>query len=191
MFAVGAQIKNFFFDRAKVQSAIGKKKSAFLNHAGGYIRRVARNSIKLKGKAKKKNTTKLAQREAVQLPISAPGSPPFCHTDDQVATLRNIQYGVSPDFNSVVIGPLKLNAKSAFLGSSDTVPGRLERGGDGIIPEKKAGTKWVPMGRRKARPGQPTRKRQAHWRKRPYMGPALAKLPDKFSSLFTREGGAT
>lgn len=217
-FTVKADIKKVFFDRAQVASWIGKKQAAFLNNAGGYVRRVARNSMKLKGKARKKNTTKLALREAIELPVSSPGTPPYAHSEGDVTTLRNIQYGLSPNREGVVVGPLALNTKTGGLfgagtTTSGTVPSLHEFGGTQLIREKlisttsfsgpagrdsrgrytrgtrTTGKKWVPQGRRKPRPGQPTRRRAATYPPRPYMRPAMEKAMPKFPSLFFSAGG--
>lgn len=182
-FTVKAEIKKVFFDRSQVVSWIGKKQASFLNHAGGYVRRIARNSMKRKGKARKKNTTKLALREAVELPASAPGSPPNVHSDNEVTSLRNIQYGLNATRDGVLVGPLALN------GSQGSVPGLQERGGSQMITEKLVGRQWVPTGKRAARPGQPTRRRMAKYPARPYMQPALEKSVPKFPSMFFSAGG--
>lgn len=182
-FTVKADIKKVFFDRSQVVSWIGKKKAAFLGHAGGYVRRVARNSMKLKGKARKKNTTKRALREAIELPASAPGTPPNVHSENEVTSLRNIQYGLNESREGVLVGPLALN------GNRGRVPGLQERGGSQMITEKLVGRKWVPTGRRAARPGQPTRRRAAKYPPRPFMQPALVKSVPKFPSLFFSAGG--
>lgn len=191
---VAADIKRVFFDRAQVVSWIGRKNANFLNHAGGFVRRVARNSMKRKGKARKKNTTRLALKEAQAPPVSAPGSPPFAHSDSEVETLRNIQYGLGSDRASVIAGPLALNQKQGgFVGgafvTSGTVPQLHEFGGKAVMREKKVGDVWRPYGRRKPRPGQPTRRRSATYPKRPFMRPALQKSLPKFPSLFFRSGG--
>lgn len=196
-FGVSVDIKNSFFDRAAVSAWIGKKQAAFLNRAGGYVRRVARNSMKKKGKARN-NGQKLVgkararwEKEVHDTPSSPAGTPPYVHSDSDVTTLRNIQYGLGDDRESVIVGPLRLNQKSTINGvkASGTVPALHEFGGTRTILEKRVGRNWVPMGRRKPRPGQPVRKRQANYPARPYMKPALEKTAPKFPSLFLRAGG--
>ncbi len=53
-------------------------------------------------------------------------------------------------------------------------------------PAYRAGTKWIPLGRRKPLPGQPVRVRLANYAPRPFMQPALAQERDKFPQLWAR-----
>jgi len=160
------QVKHLFFDRQEVIDKIGKAEAKALSKAGAFVRRRARSSIR--------------RRKAV----SQPGSPPSCHSTDKVATLKNILFAYEPREESVVVGPVKLNGH-AYQGSlltSGTVPETAEFGGSVGLREKQVGTRWVSQGRRKPRPGQPTRIRQAKYRPRPFMQPALAAEAPTFPS---------
>ena len=53
-------------------------------------------------------------------------------------------------------------------------------------PAYRAGTKWIPLGRRRPLPGQPVRVRLANYAPRPFMEPALRQEVDKFPGLWAR-----
>lgn len=73
-----------FFDREKVHRAVDRSWRRVLNHFGGYVRKVDRNSQK-KSKG-----------------VSAPGAPPFAH----LGFVKNkTDYAIDPATKSVVIGP--------------------------------------------------------------------------------------
>lgn len=195
MLTLNARIKDLFFDRQAVIDQIGKDRARFLRNIGRYIQRVARSSMKRKGKARKppKNQTgKAYQRwldEIQKQPASPPGTPPFVHTDDKYATLKNILFAFNT-VDSVVVGPVGLRATS-------NVPSLHEYGGSQTIHEKKVafpngGHRWIPTGRRGARRGQPLRARRVTYPARPYMAPAITKTQStgKFSDLWhTRRAG--
>lgn len=195
-FGVTMEAKNFFFDRKFVQQEVGKENAKALSRIGAFVQRRARSSMKRKGKARKRPTNRGGKaynrwlKEITDPTASAPGSPPHTHTDDPVATLKNIWFQYDPANMSVVIGPLKLNQRSIVNGllASGTVPQLHEFGGVQTIREKRVGRQWVPYGRR-PRPGQPTRRRQARYPARPFMGPALAKEAPKFPSLWVSAAG--
>jgi hypothetical protein len=196
-FGVQADIKGVFFDRPAVVAAVGRQGAAFLNRAGGYVRRVARNSMKKKGKARAQPKGQGAafkrwEKEIATTPASPPGTPPFAHSESNVTTLRNIQYGFDRIHESVLVGPLQLNQKSTINGvtGAGTVPQLHEFGGSRQVLEKKVGNSWVPLGRQRPRPGQPVRRRMAKYPARPFMYPALRKSVPRFPSLFLRQGVA-
>jgi hypothetical protein len=192
---VRANLKDMFFDRTKVEKLVGERGAKFLNRVGGFIRTVARRSMRSGGKKRK---------------ASMPGDPPRYQTKDKVATLRNIQYGYEPARQSVVVGPVKLNQKQYLNGrlSSGTVPALHEFGGTAGMLEKEItaiigrgaagrdergrytqgaaiwGKKWVPVGRRRPKPGQRTRTRVAKYPARPFMAPALVEAQKKFPQLW-------
>jgi hypothetical protein len=208
--------KDFFFDRLKVIERVDKDRLRFLRNAGGFARRTARNSMKRRGKARKppKNMNGRAyekwQEEIRKQPASPPGQPPFTHTDSTVVTLKNILFAFGGK-DSVIVGPVGLN------GAKRRIPALHEYGGSQPIREKLAsftdeviidgpagrdskgkftkaprktvkGRRWVPAGRRAARPGQPVRTRQATYPARPYMAPAVAKAQGKFKNLWFATG---
>jgi hypothetical protein len=167
MFIADYKLKEFFFDRPAVQSRVDKAKLKTLRHAGGAVRLRARRSLRrAKGSSK-------------------PGNPPRVHSQDNVANLRNILFALS-DEDSVLIGPVGLDSKRGKSNSQGSVPALLELGGLSIILEKLAGHKWLPIGQRWPRPGQPVRKRHLNIFARPYMKPALEEEAPRFPNLFAR-----
>jgi hypothetical protein len=94
--------KGLFFDAPRVRHAVGRAERQVLGRFGAYVRRSARRSIR-----KRKR-------------VSRPGQPPSSHT----GTLRRlILFGYQPERHSVVIGPVRLNAK---IGNATEA---LEKGG--------------------------------------------------------------
>jgi hypothetical protein len=187
--------KQFFFDRQKVLDQVGVDRARFLRNIGRYVQRTARNSMKRKGSARKppKNMNGRAYEkwllEIQKQPSSPAGSPPFVHTSDSVATLKNILFVFGSSKESVLVGPVGLN------GRGGSIPALHEYGGTAQIQEKqvtfqRGGSKWVPQGRR-LRPGQKTRRRNATYPARPFMAPAVVKTQSqsKFKDLWFSSGG--
>ena len=107
--------KGMFFDRAKIIASIDAETLRSLRTAGGYLRKVARNSIKA----------------APYGQIAPPGSPPLSHFGLQVRTttrgkrkvshakgavgvdggIRNIQFALQN--GSLIVGPLSHNASGS------------------------------------------------------------------------------
>lgn len=204
--------KQFFFDRQAVIDRIGKDRAKFLRNVGRYVQRVARSSMKRRGKARKPpaNMTGKAYQnwlnEIQNQPASPPGKPPFVHTDSDFATLKNILFAMSST-ESVMVGPVGLRSSNApslheFGGSQtigeklvsftdetysgpagrDSSTGRFTKGEKTVVK----GRRWVPRGKRGVRPGQPTRKRRAGYPARPFIGPAVQKAAStgKFKDLW-------
>lgn len=160
MFSLDINVKRLFFDRARVKSWMDAKTRAGLSRAGSFVRQRARSLIRFR---KRK--------------VSEPGKPPFAHVKGTFASLRTILFAVDPARRSVVIGPVRLNAKSFQNGilQRGVVPNVLEFGGQqGIREEQLSGGLWVKAGRRSKRRGRPTRVRTATYKPRPFMAPALA-----------------
>jgi hypothetical protein len=87
--------------------------------------------------------------------VSEPGSPPSSH----VGTLRRlIFFGYDPDNRSVVVGPMPFGAVEA--------PALLEYGGTASREDRRG------------------RRRRAHYRPRPFMGPAFAKEQPKLPAMW-------
>jgi len=167
-FAITMRMKDVFFDRAAVKNRMTKANCKALSKAGAFIRRRARSSLRRRKKP------------------SPPGQPPSVHTNDRVATLKNILFAYDPHSESLVVGPVKLNQK-ALLGpqlAGATVPQIHEFGARVKIREVKVGRGWR-TGKRRVRPGQPVRVRAAVYAERPFMGPALEAekdhIPDAWS----------
>ena len=148
MATVGFDKKQFFFDRQIVIDAVGRAGAKNLSKAGSFIRRSARSSLRRRKK------------------VAPPGEPPSVHSQDRVATLKNIWFVFDPGQRSVVIGPLKLNGSKLQGSNRATVPSLHELGGTAV-----AG------GRRK-------RKRRAKYARRPFMGPAMERELPKFAGLW-------
>lgn len=188
MVAVDVSVKRMFLDTKLVEGLIGKKSAAALRKAMSRIRLRAMHSMRKKGKARRppKNQGGKAflrwADEVQNQPVSAPGSPPFVHSDDSVRTLRNIWFAL--DNSSAVeirgvVGPLKLN------GNQGAVPSLMERGGSQKIRERRIGKHWIPVGRvNGSSSGRLTRVRTANYPARPFMQPAMTKEAPKLPSLW-------
>jgi hypothetical protein len=195
---VSVRIKDFFFDRLRVIARVEKDRLRFLRNAGGFARKTARTSMKRKGKARPMPKGKKArERWALEIrkqPASPPGSPPFCHTDDAVVTLKNILFAYDMGSGGLVVGPVGLRHKYSQSQGGIIPPALHEHGGETKIPEKEVlfsngGRKWVARGKG-VRPNQRTRNRTAKYPARPFMAPAMAKTQSKFKNLWFSNGRA-
>jgi hypothetical protein len=164
-FDITYRLKDFFFDRVKVQDAIGRAEAEELAKIGAFIRTTARRKV-------------LRRRKRV----SAPGEPPSVHSTDRVATLKNILFAYEPTKHRVIVGPVKLNQVNRMAGttSSEPVPSILEFGGVVSIHEEQYknssnNRKWFRRDMRYAvRPDKKNyRTRQARYAARPFMAVAL------------------
>lgn len=129
-----ASAKEHFFDRQAVQKMADAEARRGLARMGAYIRRVARNSIKVKGMARRPpKGTKAFDRwleEVRNRPRSAPGSPVFQHADHPVVYPRNIWYAWDGK-DSVVVGMAAFGSKRR---ASAPVPHQIEFGSQGLMP---------------------------------------------------------
>ncbi len=148
MATVGFSKKQFFFDRQIVINAVGRASAKNLSKAGSFIRQSARSSLRRRKK------------------VSPPGEPPSVHTQDRVATLKNIWFVFDPAQRSVVVGPLKLNGSRLEGSNRQTVPSLHELGGTAVVG------------------GRPKRKRRAKYAPRPFTGPAMERELPKFVGLW-------
>lgn len=156
MLTLSMRMKDFFFDRQAVIERMSRANHKALVKAGAFLRRRARSSLRRRKR------------------ISSPGSPPSVHSQDPIATLKNILFAYDPQQESLVVGPVGLNQKTYIgpqLGTA-TVPQIHEFGARTKVREVRVGNKWL-SGVRRVRPGQPTRVRVATYPPRPFMGPAL------------------
>ena len=147
MTAIARDKKQFFFDRQIVISAVGVATAKNMSRAGAFIQRAARSSLRRRKSA------------------SAPGQPPSVHTNDRVATLKNIWFTFNPANTSVVVGPLKLGSSRLVGSDQPTVPALHEFGGVAVV-------------------GNGNRRRRARYAARPFMGPAMIKELPKFEGLW-------
>lgn len=164
--------KRLFFDREEVARRVAPAARRVLSKFGAFVRRRARSSIRFRKKG-----------------FSQAGSPPFSHTRDPFATIRNILFALDATRNSVVIGPVRLNGRQYLNGilSRGTIPEVLEYGGFEGIREKQryAGGPWRGLGTTRAlRPGERIRVRQARYEARPFMRPAFAAESQNILSLW-------
>lgn len=173
---VSMNAKDMFFDRDAVIRAIGRDNAKRLSKAGAFIRQRARSSLK--------------RRKS----ISLPGNTPHVRSKDKFRTLKNIQFALDRDWESVVIGPVRFGKSSLVNANRSTVPQMMELGGRAQITLSRVAESreqvldangryreangrfstdiggWVCGSRRNA---IETRNVQAQFRARPFMGPAL------------------
>ena len=149
MAMVGFNQKQLFFDRQAVIDAVGRANAKNLSRAGSFIRRAARSSLR-----KRKR-------------VSEPGQPPSVHTQDRVATLKNIWFVFERRRASVVVGPLRLNGSTLRGSNRSTVPELHELGGSAVLESRKK-----------------KRRRRVRYAARPFMGPAMKRELPKFEGLW-------
>lgn len=152
-------VRKVFFDRAAVRNAVDRADRIALSRIGAFVRRRARTSLRRRKKT------------------SSPGQPPSVHASGR-DSLKTILFGYEASRHSVVVGPVKLNQASRTSSGRMTIPQLHEFGGTAQIEEERS--RFTPPGmwfsrdrRRRARPGQRFRTRQAIYPARPFMGPAL------------------
>jgi len=165
--------KKFFFDRARVQRAKDRATIRGLSKYGAFVRRDARKSIKkrvatardrrllLTGTKREKDLAR-KRIERKRRATSKPGEPPFSHVRDDKQSIRNIWFAYDPRNESVVVGPIKFNAKGK------NVPAVLEHGGSAVITFVKNG-RFV--------------QRRVRIAARPFMRPAGIKNLPKFKQF--------
>lgn len=166
------KIKQMFFDKPKVVSAMDDATRRSLSRAGAFVMRSARSSMRKPAMARQRKLRAEVQagRRYVTLSpeekrayhgSSEPGKPPRVHA----GTLRKmIYFGYDQRTRSVVVGPQRFSTKGG------EAPRILEFGGKTVIVKRK-------------RSGGRIRKR-VEVKARPYMVPALEKnisvIPESF-----------
>jgi hypothetical protein len=171
MFVVHANVKDAFFDRAKVLQMVHAQNRRRLGRAGAYVRQRARTDILRRGPKSRNGNRK----------TSTPGRPPYVHSRDSFATLRNILFYVSGDWESVIIGPRAVKSLKLKRATYQYVPGLLEFGGTSELSQVyfRREDEWVSMTEKATnwfeKRGLPTRNVKGTYRPRPFMGPALDK----------------
>ena len=146
---VGFSQKRMFFDRKAVIDAVGQANARNLSRAGSFIRRAARSSLRKRKRA------------------SQPGRPPSVHTQDRVATLKNIWFVFERRRASVIVGPLRLGSSTLRGSNRSTVPELHELGGSAVLESRKT-----------------KQRRRARYAPRPFMGPAMERELPKFERLW-------
>ena len=193
--------KNFFLDTKLVEGLIGKKSAKSLHIALSRVRLRAMHSMRKKGRARRppKHQGGKAflrwQEEVTSSPVSAPGSPPFAHSENQVTSLRNIWFALdntSATEVSGVVGPLRLNQYGTLNGvvTKGSVPRVHEKGGTARVQEwlfNVPGHKWRWVRGKGPRRGNIVRRtRIATYPPRPFMQPALTKESPKIAAIWGR-----
>lgn len=170
----------WFLTSAKVEAIIGRARAKALGHQGGLVRKIAQQSIKRKGTARKEpKTTKAKERrlqEARRTPASPPGTPPFTHT----GFLRNdIQYAFDQASRFVAVGPYRspwMNELHEFGGG---LPMTQYRRGPNMRPF------WYRTAGRARRQWQETGNRKTfRYPARPFMAPALRKAVERLPAAW-------
>ena len=178
MVGLSFKVTGQFFDRAVVVDMLTAAERKALNRIGARLRLITRRNIKRKPPiVRRKRESARAFRRRQFRRVSRPGRPPFAHTSDPFATVKNILYAYEPRSHSVVTGPVLTSSRR-----SPTVPELLEGGGTATIVERKVGKTWVPASRR--RRGGRTRSRRVTYRARPNFGPTLDAEKPKFPLIF-------
>ncbi len=138
-----------FFDSKIVMSHMDRAQRQALSKIGAFVRRRSRTSMKKNKKG-----------------ISRPGKAPHSHAGD---IRRLLFFAVGPDFDSVVIGPLRYKKGEA--------PNLLEFGGATVRQRVTTRGKRGP-------------KKVAIYKKHPFMGPALeAEVPTMSAKWRNSVGG--
>jgi len=86
MLTIDLRMKDFFFDRQAVIERMSRANHKALVKAGAFIRRRARSSLRRRKR------------------ISPAGGPPSVHSQDPIATLRNILFAYDTQQESLVVG---------------------------------------------------------------------------------------
>ena len=164
---VDVKIKEAFFDRASVVSAITAHERKVLSRIGAFVRRRAITDVLRRSSKGKRGRTRAA--------TARPGMPPLVHSRNRHASLRNIQFGLDPLALSVVIGPVGLPDKRLRGSTAQTVPELQEFSGSALVEEYRfpGSDVWNPGHSRNA--DVIKRKRPASYAAHPFMGPALDK----------------
>lgn len=155
----------FDLDINKIRRYLRANYKSGLHKIGAYLRKRAKTSLRRRKR------------------VSGPGERPSIHSEDDVASLKNIAFVVSSDQTTVLCGPIRLNQRNFVVDvGSQTVPQIMEFGGTVRIHEeaRKDERPWfddVVWRRRDLRRGpKPWKKyrvRSATYQPRPFMGPAL------------------
>ncbi len=211
-FGLRMQVKNLFFDRATVVREVGKANASALSKAGSFIRRRARSSLR-----RRKNPSAPGRPPSVHSNSNVATLKAILFAYDSVN--QSVVVGPIRLNQKHFIGPHLMSGtvpSAHEFGGELGFPEKLEniapqiartRGKARVLSATQklamfrrldaeenrgyvAGSKWIPVGRRKPLPNQPTRVRVAKYPARPFMGPALAAEAPKFPSLWSGSVGA-
>jgi len=166
---LSAEVKNLFFDRKAVTSAMDKATARGLARAGALVRIIAIRSIR---RTKRK--------------ISRPGEAPKTHEPSgKRPSMKEIYFHFDPGHQTVIVGAIRYSTV-ANRDTPASVPSILEHGGQsGIYERRRKGGTWGQASRRRAlRPYQEERVRMVTIAARPFMVPALAKAIPRIDTFF-------
>ncbi|MGN6547718.1 MAG: hypothetical protein ACTHK7_21900 [Aureliella sp.] len=171
-------IKAAFFDRAAVINATRRNERRALSRIGAFVRRRARTDVlrRTAQKGQKGRVIRDSRGRFAKSGSARPGQPPIVRSRNQFATLRNIQFGLGDDGQSVLIGPLLVSQAAKRLRSNRaTVPELMEFGGWALIDEFRIvdGRKGFWYAGRSSNPLAVHRKRRASYAPHPFMSVAL------------------
>ena len=157
-----------FFDRPAVMRRFDAGKLRYLRRAGGKVRLTARRLIR--------------DRQGV----SEAGDPPSSHTR---VLKEGIFFGLDADGESTAIGPVRRTDKQL----DDNVPNLLEFGGDAVrqffIDEGVEGRRdrkgrFLKGRKRRIVHSRQAPRRRVHYRPRPYMFTAMARIAPELPQLY-------
>ena len=173
------ELYGFTVNKKGVENYVRAGSREALIRTGGYIRKVARNSMKRATKSR---------------PFSRPGEPPLVRRGNlKNAIFFAVEDGGKRNNPYVVVGPLKHRANNPpVLGTGARV---LEMGGEVKVREiyrKNRETKewgWERMRRKTIKANRKTRMNNIKIEARPYMGPALKAAKPYLARMFLAGSG--
>lgn len=176
-FNITLDVKKAFFDRQKIEKAIGRANAKAMGDALRAIRQEARQSL-LRRKTKP----------------SPPNGPPYTRTTGQM-NLKFILYYYDKATQTGVVGPIKFNGKTldgAGRALSNTLPAFMEFGGSAntaeyqwldtntnVINKRFQRYDQLKKSSRKSSRAINKRVRRVVYKPKPFMGPALQKTNDE------------
>ena len=176
-FNITMDVKKSFFDRQKIEKAIGRANAKAMGDALRAIRQEARQSL-LRRKTKP----------------SPPNGPPYTRTTGQM-NLKFILYYYDKVTQTGVVGPIKFNGKTldgAGRALSNTLPAFMEFGrsastaeyqwldtSTNVINRKFQRYDQLKKSSRKSSRAINKRVRRVVYKPKPFMGPALQKTNDQ------------
>jgi hypothetical protein len=178
------------FRRSAVERAVDRANRRYVAHAGGYVAKVGRRSIKRKGAARSEpkrftasGTERAAwrrrQAEIMTQPASPVGQPPYTHTQHAVSLRKVIKYGVDRQGPSAVAGP------AAYASRETREIWRLhEFGGTRRLYVFRIGGRVFTHSKSRVGRLSSTERITAHYPKRPTMQPALEKAEPKLPEFW-------
>lgn len=191
-FNVSLDIKDRFFDRARVVKWMEQHDKRALARSGAFIRRravtdVLRRTIPASQRRRAGRNARSGQYDRIRQSATA-GNPPVVHSRNKYANLRNILFGLDMVRQSVQIGPIGIASLRLKGGSRETVPELMEFGGTAVVHEYRfTPTGEWQLGEVKSAPFR--RSRSTTYAPHPFMSVALERevaagtVLDQFASV--------